>query len=190
MRKAQAQQEQRGGTGTPGSVGTSGGGLSDDVAPPSSDFATYDVENLFSVSVPANWRQLPGDTSVTFAPEGAFGSVQDSSVFSHGIEIGVAPTESEDLRAATEELVQVFTQSNPQLRRTGGTQAVRFAGRQGLQLRLRNASEVTGSQEMVVLTAALMGNGNMIYSLGVAPQQEFSRYSSTLQRVNESVQLK
>ena len=39
------------------------------VAPPSSDFTTYIEGELVRVSIPSNWRELPGSNAVTFAPE-------------------------------------------------------------------------------------------------------------------------
>lgn len=42
------------------------------VAPPSSDFTTYVEGELVRVSIPSNWRELPGSNAVTFAPEGAY----------------------------------------------------------------------------------------------------------------------
>jgi Zn-dependent protease with chaperone function len=185
-----AQRQQGGGANGESGVGTSGA-LSPNVEPPSSSFKTYDVGNVFRVSVPANWRQLQGNTnSVTFAPEGGFGSAQGSSVFTHGVEMGIAVAQaSGDLRAATDQLVQGLAQSNPGLQAEGNSQPVSFAGRQGLQVRLRNVSEATGKPEVVVLTTALLDDGNLFYSIGVAPQDEFGQYGRTLQRVNQSVQL-
>ncbi len=176
------------GGGEEGSVGT-GGTLAPDVAPPSSSFKTYDVGNVFRVSVPSNWRQLQGNNSVTFAPEGGYGDVQGSSVFTHGVEMGVAQSQSADLPSATDALVQSFAQGNPQLRQDGNAQPVTFAGRQGLQVRLRNVSEATGSPEVVLLTTALLDGGNLFYSIGVAPENEFGQYGRTLQRVNQSVEI-
>lgn len=42
-----------------------------DIAPPSADFTTYLEGELIRVSVPSNWRELPGPNAVTFAPDGA-----------------------------------------------------------------------------------------------------------------------
>ena len=53
--------------------------------------------NLFRISVPDNWRELPGSCAVTFAPSGAFGHVGGQSVFTHGVEVGVSRNERHDL---------------------------------------------------------------------------------------------
>jgi hypothetical protein len=103
--------------------------------------------------------------------------------------VGVAPAQSPDLQSATNDFVNSVAQSNPQMRPEGNPQPVTFAGRQALQLRLRNVSEATGSPEVVLLTTAMLDNSNLLYSVGVAPESEFSRYNQTLQKVNQSVQV-
>src|SRR5262249_22713746 len=46
------------------------------VASPDPRFTSYAEGNLFLVSVPSNWRELPGNNSVTFAPEGGYGTMR------------------------------------------------------------------------------------------------------------------
>ena len=62
------------------------------VAPPSSDFTTYIEGELVRVSIPSNWRALPGSNAVTFAPEGAYGNAGVKSVFTHGLRMGHSAT--------------------------------------------------------------------------------------------------
>src|SRR5437868_8670813 len=51
---------------------------------PSSRYRTYNGGQLFQLSYPDNWRPLgEGNSSVWFAPEGAYGSVQGQDVFTH-----------------------------------------------------------------------------------------------------------
>jgi hypothetical protein len=68
------------------------------VPPPSPDFTTYLEGELVQVSVPSNWRQLPGFNAVTFAPDGAYGNAGIKSVFTHGVAMGVARNDPGDLR--------------------------------------------------------------------------------------------
>ncbi len=49
---------------------------SGNVEPPSSRYTTYKEGDLFQVSVPSNWRELPGTNAVTFAPDGRLRSDQ------------------------------------------------------------------------------------------------------------------
>ena len=78
-------------------------------------FQTYEEGNLFRISVPSNWRELPANTAVTFAPEGAYGNLQGQSVFTHGLQIGVDQNVS---RSADRDdrADQRLGQSNPRLR--------------------------------------------------------------------------
>ncbi|HSK09373.1 MAG TPA: M48 family metallopeptidase [Vicinamibacterales bacterium] len=179
-----ARRAERGG----GAVGTSGT-LSANVEPPSSEFQTYNVGNVFQVSVPENWRQVDAGNSVRFAPEGASGAVGRQQVFTHGVEFGVAANDSPDLEEATEALVSAFARTNPGLRAQGRAQRVNFAGGPGLRVTLRNASETTGREEAIVVTTRLLDDETLLYSVGVAPVSEFGTYSRTLQQVNGSVRL-
>src|SRR5206468_9880174 len=90
-------------TGSP--RGTTGSVPTGRVEPPASRFTSYDLGDQLRVSVPSNWRELESNNAVTFAPEGAYGQVGGQSVFTHGVEIGIARNESHDLQTATRELI-------------------------------------------------------------------------------------
>lgn len=176
------------GGGERGAVGTSGP-LSANVEPPSTEFRGYSVGDVFQVSVPENWRQIPAGNSVRFAPEGASAASGSQQVFTHGIEFGVAGNDDGDLEEATRALVSAFASSNPGLRTEGNAQRVNFGGRNGLRVILRNASDATGREEAVVVTTTLLQDNNLFYSVGVAPVAEFDRYRQAFQRANASVRL-
>ena len=59
---------------------------------------------------------LSNNSTVTFAPDGAFGD----GLFTHGIELGLARNESHDLQGATDELIRSLAQQNPNLTRPSG----------------------------------------------------------------------
>src|SRR5712691_205561 len=108
----------RNGPRTGGGRPSTGQPPSGSVEPPSSRSTQYTEGDLFRVRVPSNWRELPGSGAVTFAPPGAYGSVNGQSVFTHGIEIGVSRNERHDLETATDELIASLERSNPQLQRS------------------------------------------------------------------------
>src|SRR5262249_27252092 len=101
---------------------------------PSGSYRTYDVGNVFRVSVPSNWEQQEGNSTVTFTPPGAYGD----SGFTHGMEFGVSRNETHDLQSATDELLNSLARGNPNLRKSSGYDRVAFGGRRGLHAVLLN----------------------------------------------------
>jgi len=171
-----------------GGAPSNGGRISTNVERPSSRYSSYNEGNLFRISVPSNWRELPANNSVTFAPEGGYGAVNQQSVFTHGVEAGVARNESRDLRSASEELVQDLAQSNPRMRRDGGWDRGTVGGRQGLRTMLTNQNDVTGRPERIALYTTTLNDGTLFYLIGVAPDQEFGVYDDVFDRVAGSLQ--
>jgi Zn-dependent protease with chaperone function len=172
-------------TGTP--TGTSGTGArpTGNVARPDSRYTAYNEGNLFKISVPANWKELPSNNNVTFAPEGAYGS----GIFTHGAEIGVSRNENHDLQTATNELIQGLRQSNPRLSSPGNFERGSLGGRQALHTALSNVSDATGGQEVIDMYTALLSDGSLFYVIGVAPREEFNAYSPVFRKVVGSIQL-
>jgi hypothetical protein len=177
-----------GNRGRTGPVSTSGGRITGNVERPSSRYTSYTEGNVFRVSVPSNWRELPGNNSVTFAPEGGYGGANDQSVFTHGAELGVARNESHDLQTATEELLQSLSQSNPRLRGQSGYDRINVGGRQGLRTELTNQNEVTGRTERIRLHTTLLNDATLFYMIGVAPENEFGTYDDVFARIVKSLQ--
>jgi hypothetical protein len=155
------------------------------VEPPSGRYQTYNGGNLFRIAVPSNWRELQGNNSVTFAPEGGYGDYQGHSVFTHGLQLGMESINARNLRTGTDQLVQGLAQSNPQLRQTGTYSNINVAGRPGLATVLTNVSDVTGEQERIALYTTQLNDGNLFFVVGVAPAREFNNYR---QIFNQSVQ--
>ena len=172
--------------GRTGPVATSGR-ISTNVERPSSRYTAYTEGNLFRVSVPSNWRELPGNNSVTFAPEGGYGGANGQSVFTHGAEFGVSRNESHDLQTATDELLQALSQSNPQLRRASGYDRINVGGRQGVRTELSNQNEVTGRAERAQLYTSLLDDGSLFYMIGVAPENEYGSYDDVFDRMVRSL---
>jgi hypothetical protein len=169
-------------------VGTSGRAVN--VEPPAGQFRTYQPGDFMRISVPANWQQLGGGATVTYAPQGAvFQGHNGGTAFTHGVEIGVTSSGTGNLERDTEALLQNFAQTNPQLRRASGYNRVNVDGRNGLTTTLRNVSEVTGTAEVVSLTTAQLRDGSMLFMIGVAPEQEARTYLNTFGRVRQTIDI-
>ena len=158
------------------------------VEPPSGQYQTFDGGNLFRIAVPSNWRELQGDNSVTFAPEGGYGDIQGQSVFTHGLQVGMEGSNARDLRTATTQLMERLAQNNPSLRQSGGFSSVQFAGRQGLATALTNTS-VTRQPEGIALYTTRLNDGSLFFVVGVAPANEFRAYQQIFHRSVQSLEL-
>jgi Zn-dependent protease with chaperone function len=157
---------------------------------PSSSFRTYNEGNLFRVSVPANWVELGGGgSSVTFAPQGAYGAANGQSVFTHGVEFGVGRNETHDLETATTELVDSLARSNPGLGRPGRFDRYDVDGRPGLRTVLQNQSDATGQPETIELVTTQTQDGNLFYSIGVVPTGQYASYKTVFDRIWGSIRL-
>jgi hypothetical protein len=166
------------------------GSPSGTVESPSSSYTSYTEGDLFRVSVPSNWRELAGSNAVTFAPDGAYGiNGEQSSSFTHGMEIGVARNETHDLRASTDELVSGFARSNPNLSRPSSYERTTIGGRQGLRTVLSNGSSATGEPERIAVFTMLLSDGSLFYALGVAPSDRFTEYDGAFRRVIGSIEI-
>jgi hypothetical protein len=180
-----------------GSSGGSGsnyptGNVGGRVAYPSSRYRSYTGGNLFRLSYPDNWREL-GDnngSSIWFAPEGAYGQAQGTAVFTHGVNVGVAQSQSGNLRQATDAFINSLAQdSNGNLRQQGGYQNGTIARRNALAINLSNVNEATGRTERVTVYTTLLRNGQLFYMITVAPQDEYSNYQSAFRTILSSIQL-
>jgi len=172
-----------------GTTGSAGEGLpTGRVEPPAQTYQTFTEGNLFRISVPSNWRELPGSSAVTFAPEGAYGETDGQSVFTHGVEVGSARNEAHDLRTATDELIAALAGGNPGLSRPSGYDRVNIAGRQGLRAVLSNTS-AGGQPENIAIFTTQLRDGSLFYAVAVAPRGDFQSYGRVFDRVISSIQL-
>ena len=157
---------------------------------PSTRYQTYsEFGGALRVGVPSNWREIPSGDSVWFAPEGAYGSYQGQSIFTHGVSFGVAQVQGTNLQQATREFINGLAQSNPNLRQSSGLQRTTFAGRNGFTSRLSNLNRATGQTEVVTLITTQTRDGQLFYMIAVAPQNEYGTYQSAFRNILQTVQL-
>jgi hypothetical protein len=159
------------------------------VAPPSSDFTTYVEGELVRVSIPSNWRELPGSNAVTFAPEGAYGNVGVKSVFTHGLGIGLARNDRRNLRNTTDDFIESRVFAAPSPRRTFHHRKVTIGDRPGLHTVLSTLSEATGEPERIEIFTTLLRDGTLFYVRAVSPRDAASDYAGTFRRVVESIEI-
>jgi hypothetical protein len=145
---------------------------------------------VFRVSVPSNWRELKDSDAVTFAPQGAYGTVGGQNVFTHGVQLGLAGSQ-EDLRTTTEDLIEAFARGNPDLRHSTGFERITVDGQPALRTQLTNINEATGNRETIQLVTTELADDEVLYVIGVAPTSAYGNtYRPVFDRVIRSIQLR
>jgi Zn-dependent protease with chaperone function len=168
----------------PSSVGTVG----QPVPTPSSQFRGIRGGGVFEASVPADWTTLSTNRSIKVVPTNGYGQYNGRSVFTHGVEFGVAQAASRDLREATEALLRGLAKGNPDLRLAGDQRFVRLSGRSAIGTPLLNPSPLGGNERLDLYTAFLV-DGNLFYYLAIVPEREADAYRATYQRIGQSIRL-
>jgi peptidase M48-like protein len=169
-------------------IGT--GGRPVRVDPPSNSYRVRNPTDFLRVSVPANWDEVDARDGVTYAPNGAFFRGDNgATAFTHGVQFGVTRG-SGNLQRDTQQLLNAFARSNPNLQQQTSLQRDNIAGRNGYTAVLSNVSEVTGQRERIALSTTQLRDGSILYVVGVAPQSEAQTYADTFRRVRQSVQIR
>ena len=157
---------------------------------PSTQYQSYStLGGIIRVSIPNNWRQLSESNSVWFSPEGAYGRNQNQVVYTHGVNFGLAQTQSRGLQQGTQEFLNSLTQGNPNLRQRSNLVRTTVGGRTGLTTSLTNTNEATGRAEAITLITTQLRNGQVFYMIAVAPENESASYQAAFRNVLRSLQI-
>jgi Putative Zn-dependent protease, contains TPR repeats len=186
---AQLQQDYKnnggGGSGSTGQSAMSGGRYSNSVAQPSTQMRAYSSGNWIRLNVPSNWKEFGGESDVSFAPDGAYGS----DGITHGAMLGLYRGQNNNLGEDTTEFVRGLMQSNSYLQEQSGLQNTRIAGRQAYSIVLSGTSPITRRAEVVTVYTVRLRNGETFYVASVTPQQDSFRYNNTFRNMISSIRL-
>jgi hypothetical protein len=155
---------------------------------PSNRYRSFEAGRYFRLSVPDNWQEFGEQSSVTFAPDGAYGTMQGQSVFTHGMIVGIiANASSTDLRTVSDQYLSGLLQGNAYLRANNNYQRVRLDGRDALRRRLSGNSPITNRQEVVDVYTSLIGGGQLFYMVQVVPGNEQGQYRTAFDNIARSI---
>jgi Zn-dependent protease with chaperone function len=158
------------------------------VPSPSVDYRNVSGGGVFRASVPRNWTTLASNGAVKVVPQNGYGQLNGQTVFSHGVEFGLAKAGSRDLRDATNTWLKAVTRNNPQLRPAGEQQPLRISQRDGLATPLVNPSPL-GGQERIGVYTTLLADGSLFYYLTIVPENEAAAFEDAFRHVTESIEL-
>ena len=156
---------------------------------PSAQYRGVQGGRLFDVEVPSNWQAVASNNAVKYVPPNGYGPADGQTVFTHGVELGVARASSRDLAQATDTLLAAFAQSNPELRRSGDAREIRMSQRSSLAVPLVNRSALGGS-ERIGLYTTFLADGNLFYYATIVPDRDAEQYRLVFDRIGRSIRLK
>jgi Peptidase family M48 len=159
------------------------------VSSPSGEYRATTVGDGLVLNVPANWHGGRAGTTVTFAPEDAFHTDRGTVDATCGVQLTLARSLAGDLALDLQALLQRYGEANADVRWTPAFQRVQIAGRKGLRTTVNAVSKETGQFEEVSVAATRLPDGNVLYVIGVAPQEESAVYRGVFNRIVESVQI-
>ncbi len=163
---------------------TASGRYSDRVQTPSTQVQRYSASNVITFNVPSNWQQFPSESSVQFAPDGAFG---DQGI-THGAMVGVlSGGQSNDLQSMTQAYVDGILQSNSYLTRRSNFSNTNIGGRRGYSTEVSGISPVTRRTEVVRVYTTQLRNGALFYTVTVVPNTEAYSYNRAFQNMISSI---
>jgi hypothetical protein len=163
------------------------GAFLSEVAPPAAPFTTWFEGDLIRVDVPANWRELLVPGAVTFAPDGAYGQVGSSSVFTHGVKIGLAGDDRHDLPLATTEFINARFFGGSRGNRVFTYDQTAIASEAGIHTTLDSMSPATGGLQRVEVFAISLGNGTLLYLVAIRPIDADMSYASAFRHIVQSI---
>ena len=178
----------RAGGGGGGASTESVGRVGEPVPPPATSYRRVNGGELFQTVVPSNWQAVTSNSSIKFVPQNAYGPVDGQTVFTHGVELGVARASSRNLESSTNALLNALAQGNPDLRQAGQPRQTRLSGRAAIEHQLVNRA-ADGGQERVGLITTFLSDGNLFYMLAIAPREESNRYQPAFSRVASNLRL-
>lgn len=139
---------------------------------------------------PDNWRQFGEGNAMTIAPDG--GIINGSLTYGMMISTFDPDNRGENgvsLADGTNQLLSDLQRSNPSMRITRSRESIRVNGRQGYLTEATNQSPAGGRETDWIVTT-LAPDGSLYYFVGVAPQNEFSSYTSAFEDIIDSVRFR
>ncbi len=143
---------------------------------------------VFQASVPGNWTALSSSRSIKVVPENGYGAMNGQTVFTHGVEFGVARPSSRDLQQATNAWLNAVAESNPDLRKAGDQQALRISQRSAIETPLTSKSPLGGVERVTVYTTFLV-DGTLFYYLTVVPEADADKLQPAFRQIGQSIRL-
>ncbi|HEX5702257.1 MAG TPA: hypothetical protein VFX97_03460 [Pyrinomonadaceae bacterium] len=161
------------------------------LAPPDPPSLSYRVftADLFSISIPDNWRDHSTEALAIFAPERGYRALQGRPELTHGVMVGSIRVPSATLDAASAEYVGAVIKGNPHLAPQGPAERTTLADREAVRILLTGAPNGSVHKERVIVYNLSLSDGRLFYVNVVAPATESAAYHDCFESILKSIKL-
>jgi Zn-dependent protease with chaperone function len=158
---------------------------------PSGSYQVFE-HNAYRIKYPDNWKVNGNtDSNVTIAPNGG---LVDNGV-AYGVILDGFKPQSSDIDSATRELIQSIVQGNPGMKQVGNPEEITVNGVHARSVDLVTSSPVKDSngqplKERDWLVALPLKNGEVLYSVFISTDKDYSKLQPGFENMLRSLKLK
>ena len=158
---------------------------------PSGNYQIFE-HNAYRIKYPDNWTvNGKADSNVTIAPQGG---IVDNGV-AYGVILDGFKPQSSDLDSATRELLQNMQQGNPGMKQVGNSEEITVNGVHARSIDLVNTSPIKDSggqplKERDWVVALPLKNGDVLYSVFISTDRDYSKLQPGFENMLRSLKLK
>jgi hypothetical protein len=149
----------------------------------SSSFRSYNFSNLFTIDIPANWKEMQSKDGVWLFPLGA--DLKGGGIL-QGILGGVRSPQGTELRGASSEYIAEMVGNNNYLKPQGDFVETTLGGQRFLARSYAGIAPQTGKAESVIFHTTLMNDGRLLYLVAIS-QTGTPQSGSDAQRAIRSI---
>jgi predicted Zn-dependent protease len=154
-------------------------------AAPSTRMKALQAANL-QLQHPDNWKSVVNGTNIAVAPEGA---ADEKGNLGYGMIIDIfKPQNARSLDEATNQLIDMLRQGNPNMKVSRSRVQTRVDSRPGQLTELTNDSPFGGTETDVLITV-FRSTTELQYFVWVVPSKAMSQYQTTFQNIMSSVRM-
>src|SRR4051812_29800190 len=159
---------------------------------PNGNYQVFE-HNAYRIKYPENWAVSGNpDSNITIAPQGG---IVDNGVAYGVILDGFKPKGAADLDSATRELIQGLQQGNPGMKQVGNSEEITVNGVHARSVDLVTTSPLKDSsgqplKERDWVVALPLKNGDVLYSVFISTDKDYSKLQPGFENMLRSLKLK
>jgi hypothetical protein len=146
--------------------------------------------SLYAIAYPGDWSIRPAGDGVSasiIAGDGAVKGTSGQEEIGHGVLVSFAKPQSNDINAASEELLKGIMQGNPTLRVAGSAQSGRVDNYASRLTPLQGPSSMRKGEKENVLLLTVMHTRGLFYAIFIAPESRWRVAEPEYQQMMQTI---